>query len=92
MSGTLRWIPFSVKTALSFGIDLYDPTRIDRHGSSTRSPVASSRIILSVTCACAAGDGAPEAAGLEAGVEEGFEGAAAPSEVEVESVKTILLL
>ena len=92
MSGTLRWIPFSVKTALSFGIDLYDPTRIDRHGSSTRSPVASSRIILSVTCACAAaGEGAPEAA-AEAGVEDGFEGAAAPSEVEVESVKTILLL
>ena len=91
MSGTLRWIPFSVKTARSFGIDLYDPTRIDRHGSSTRSPVASSRIILSVTCACAAaGDGA--LAGLEAGVEDGFEGAAAPSEVEVESVKTILLL
>lgn len=81
-----------MKTALSFGIDLYDPTRIDRHGSSTRSPVASSRIILSVTCACAAGDGALEAEleAPEAGFEDGFEGAA-PSEVEEESVKAILL-
>ena len=43
-------MPFSVKTALSLGMDLYEPTRIDLHGRCTFSPVASSRIILSVTC------------------------------------------
>ena len=43
-------MPFSVKTALSLGMDLYEPTRIDLHGRCTFSPVASSKIILSVTC------------------------------------------
>ncbi len=42
-------MPFSVKTALSLGIDLYEPTLMDRQGSEHFSPVASSKIILSVT-------------------------------------------